>query len=59
MKMKTLVIAALAATVLSITGCAKEEGPMEKAGKNLDKAAQNVEDSAGAVADDVKKAIDD
>jgi len=59
MQIKTLLMAVLAATIFSVTGCAKEEGPMEKAGKSMDNAAQSVEDTAESVADDVKKAVGD
>ena len=59
MKIKTLFMAVLMASVFSVTGCAKEEGPLEKAGKSMDNAAESVEDSAESAMDDVKKAIDD
>ncbi len=31
--------------MLAISGCEKEEGPIEKAGKSLDQAAEGVKDS--------------
>lgn len=54
-----IALLAMATTLtLAMTGCAKEEGPMEKAGKSLDNAAQSVEESAEEAADSVKEAVD-
>ena len=43
---------------LFATGCAKEEGPMEKMGKDLDKAVENAQETAEDVADDMKEAVE-
>ena len=51
---------AIATTLtIAITGCAKEEGPMEKMGKSLDDAAHSVEKSAEEAADSVKEAVEE
>lgn len=39
-------------------GCAKEEGPMEKMGKQVDQAVEDAEDAAEDIADDVKDATE-
>ncbi len=55
-----IALLAIAATLtMAITGCAKEEGPMEKMGKGLDEAAQSVEKSAEDAADAVKDAVNE
>ncbi|MCB1701044.1 MAG: hypothetical protein H6985_04400 [Pseudomonadales bacterium] len=58
--MKKLILMLTAtAFALSIGGCAKEEGPMEKMGKSLDNAAESVGESAEDAADSVKKAVEE
>jgi len=59
MKMKILLISLFATAVLTLTGCAEEEGAMEKAGKSLDSAAEKVEDTAKEVSEDVKDAVNE
>ncbi len=48
-----------AALTLTVSGCAKEEGPMEKMGKSLDEAAESVSDAAEEAAEEVKDAVDE
>ena len=57
--MKTAMIAVLVTmlTVFSV-GCAKEEGPMEKMGKQMDEAVEKAEDTAEEVADDSREAAE-
>jgi predicted small secreted protein len=40
----------------TITGC-QEQGPMQKAGENIDNAAKKTAEVATEVADDVKEAV--
>jgi hypothetical protein len=55
-----IALLAIATTLtIAITGCAKEEGPMEKMGKSLDDAAHSVEKSAEEAADSVKEAVNE
>ena len=57
--MKTITIALLTLMLGAFTvGCAKEEGPMEKMGKEIDDAVEKVEETAEDVADDVKDAAE-
>ncbi|MEP4485441.1 MAG: hypothetical protein ABJ013_07425 [Halioglobus sp.] len=57
--MKAITIAALALVLGVFTvGCAKEEGTMEKMGKQVDQAVEDAEDAAEDVADDVKDATE-
>ncbi len=54
-----IALLAIAATLtVAMAGCAKEEGPMEKMGKDLDEAAQSVEESAEEAAESVKEAVE-
>ena len=46
MPFKALMLTLFAALTLTVSGCAKEEGPMEKMGKSLDEAAESVSDAA-------------
>jgi hypothetical protein len=50
-------ILALASTVL-LAGCPKEEGPLEKAGKQLDDAAEGIGDAAQDAAKEVEKVVE-
>ncbi|MEP5566499.1 MAG: hypothetical protein ABJN62_01570 [Halioglobus sp.] len=57
--MKITMIAMLTIVLGVFTvGCAKEEGPMEKMGKQVDEAVDKAEDAAEDVADDVKEATE-
>jgi outer membrane lipoprotein-sorting protein len=57
--MRAISIAMLALVLGVFTaGCAKEEGPMEKMGKDVDQAVKDVEDAAEDIADDVKDAAE-
>ena len=53
--MKKTLLAALAACVLAGAGC-KEEGPAEKAGKELDKAAEKTKEGLKDAGDKLKEA---
>jgi len=55
LKQVLLVLAAIA--VLALAGC-KEKGPMEKAGKAVDKAAEKTGDAVKDAADDTKDAVE-
>lgn len=44
--------------MVGISGCEKEEGPIEKAGKSLDQAATSVKESADQAATSVKESAD-
>ncbi len=58
--MKKSITAVLVAMLAMFSvGCAKEEGPMEKMGKQVDEAVEKVEDTAEEVADDVREAAED
>ncbi len=56
--LKQLLLVLLAITLLGFAGC-KKKGPLEKAGKAVDKAAQDTGDAAKDAADDTKKAVDE
>ncbi len=57
--MKTTITAVLVImlAVFSV-GCAKDEGPMEKMGKQMDEAVEKAEDSAEKMAEDVREATE-
>ncbi|MGA2916144.1 MAG: hypothetical protein ABSE89_08985 [Sedimentisphaerales bacterium] len=55
--LKQLLLVLLAIAVLGFAGC-KKKGPLEKAGKAVDKAAQKTDDAVKDAADDTKKAVD-
>ena len=59
MRIRLVITALLASLTLTMVGCAKEEGPMEKMGKSLDETAENVKDAAEDVAEDVADATED
>ncbi len=59
MPFKALMLTLFAALTLTVSGCAKEEGPMEKMGKSLDEAAESVSDAAEEAAEEVKDAVDE
>ena len=52
-------IALVGIMTLSLLGCAKEEGPMEKMGKQIDEAAESVEKSAEEAAEKVREATEE
>ncbi len=58
MPFKSLIIALFAAVTLTIVGCAKEEGTMEKVGKSLDEAAESAEKAAEDAAEEIKEATE-
>jgi uncharacterized protein YjbJ (UPF0337 family) len=59
MKHRTLILALLIGLAAATTGCQKEEGPMEKAGKAIDDAAEDVQDAAEDAKDEVEDAAED
>lgn len=58
--MKTMIRAGLAAIcgvfLIGLAGCQEEEGPAEKAGKEIDKAASQFGDSLEKLGQDIQKA---
>lgn len=54
---RVLVITSLALAGLS--GCQKEEGPAEKAGKALDEAASDIRETAEKAKEDIEDRLDD
>jgi predicted small secreted protein len=58
MKLQVLLASLVVATSMNLAGCAKEEGPMEKAGKSMDETASKMQDTAEEAKEDVKEAID-
>lgn len=56
MKVKLFLMTLFTVLTLSLAGCAKEKGPMEKMGESMDDAAESIGDKAEEVADDVKDA---
>lgn len=53
---KSLLICVFAAFALTVAvGCQKQEGPMEKAGKQVDKAVEKAGDKIDEAADKLKK----
>ena len=59
MKLNTLLAALVTVLALGMAGCAKEEGPMEKAGKSIDEAAEKVGDTAKEMKEDVEEAVNE
>ncbi len=58
--MKTQIAAVLVIMLAMFSvGCAKEEGPMEKMGKQMDEVVEKAEDTAEEMADDVREAAED
>jgi hypothetical protein len=54
---KTLgAVLAMSALVAALSGCQKQEGPLERAGKELDTAAQNVGQQIEKAGDSVQDA---
>jgi len=58
MRIRLVITALLASLTLTMVGCAKEEGPMEKMGKSLDETAENVKDAAEDAADATEDAAE-
>jgi predicted small secreted protein len=56
---KTALYTVLAAGVLALTACQPAEGPLERAGKSVDKAAAKVGNEAEKIGDKVKDAVND
>jgi hypothetical protein len=56
--MKNMLWLAVVAIALVASGC-KEEGAVEKAGKEIDKAAENAADASKDAADKTRDAIKD
>ncbi|MDH3443072.1 MAG: hypothetical protein OEN50_04040 [Deltaproteobacteria bacterium] len=54
-EIRFFVIAAL--LFLSVAGCQKEEGPAEKAGKEIDKAVKEAGEAMEKTAESVKEAV--
>jgi len=53
---KSLLICVFAALALTVAaGCQKQEGPAEKAGKQIDKAVEKAGDKINEAADKLKK----
>lgn len=59
MRIRLLLTSLLVSLTLTLIGCAKEEGPMEKMGKSLDETAENVKDAAEDAAENVEEAIEE
>lgn len=59
MTIKIALLALVTTLTLAMSGCAKEEGPMEKMGKSIDDAAESVEESAEEAADSIKEAVEE
>jgi len=55
---KLFVTTLIIAMTMTMVAC-KKEGPMEKAGKSMDKAAHKMEDSAKEAEKAVEDAVDD
>ena len=60
-KIGKILIAALmlGALVAGLSGCKKKEGPMERAGKEIDKAAEKTGDKLEKAGENVKDAVKD
>lgn len=57
--MKKLSLVLSLVFLLSAGACAKKEGPMEKAGKNVDNAVEEVKDGVKEGTEEVKAKVDD
>jgi hypothetical protein len=49
----------LGATLAALSACQKQEGPMERAGKDLDKAVENVGQQVEKAGDNIQDAAKD
>lgn len=59
MKSRILIGALMLTLMASLPACKKEEGPMEKAGKELDKTAHEMEKSVKEATHEVEDAVKD
>ena len=59
MTFKNSLFALVVAITFAVSGCAKEEGAMEKMGKSLDEAADSAAKSAEDAAEDMKDAMEE
>jgi len=57
--LRVLLITLVLLLATSITACKKEEGPMEKLGKSVDKTAEKMEDAAKDAVEEVEDVVDD
>lgn len=57
LKMFVVVCVALVFAIF-VSGCAKEEGPMEKAGKKIDQAVETAKEKVDDTAKEVKEGAD-
>ena len=58
MKKRYWFISLLLALAVSLAGCQKEEGPMEKFGKKMDETAEEAEDAVKDAAKEVEKEVE-
>ena len=56
--LKLLLLVCVLLAMVAFVGC-KEKGPLEKAGKAIDKAAEKTGDAVKDAADDTKDAVKD
>ena len=59
MKTRLALFARFTVSMLTLGGCAKEEGPREKMGKSVDEAAEKADKAAEDITDDLKDAVSD
>ena len=57
MKLNKLVLVVAVATAVSIAGCDTSDGPVEKAGENVDNAIDNAADSIEDAGDKIKEEV--
>ncbi|MCC6955045.1 MAG: hypothetical protein IT290_13085 [Deltaproteobacteria bacterium] len=57
--MKGFGLLAVALLALGVVGCAREEGPGERAGKNIDRAVGDAADAVEDAGDDIEDAVRD
>jgi hypothetical protein len=58
MKKRYCLFTLLLAFAISLGGCQKEEGPMEKFGKKMDETAEEAEDTVKDAAKEVEKEVE-
>jgi predicted small secreted protein len=56
---KTTLYPVIAAAALVLAACQPAEGPLERAGKSVDKAAEKVGDQVDKAGDKIKDAVND
>ena len=59
LNIKSLLYPVVAASALVLAACQPAEGPLERAGKSVDKAAAKVGNEAEKVGDKIKDAVND